>query len=142
MLSSVVKCSFVLFDGNRRPQPKLGHWNEKVYWTPVDAIQQRVAQLSTTNDLRPKEVFLEPITLFSEWNIYTNIRRFWTFFVKKRKVFNLQKSWNQTFLMFKTFYDIQTWLAQFTDQRKTEKVTKNWNWPEPPINDKTKRPQI
>ena len=30
--------------------------------------------------------------------------------------------------MFKIYDDIQTFFVQFTEQKKTKKETKNWNW--------------
>ena len=48
-------------------------------------------QFNTTNLSWVKEVVLKSIVLFFGQNKYTNIRRFWTIFHRKTRVFSLQK---------------------------------------------------
>ena len=90
---------------SRHFRPKLVHSNESVYCTPIDrkkaikkAIQRGVGQLSTTNHSWVMKVFVKSVVLFFGKNKYTNIRRFWTIFCHKTRIFSLQKAQKNTLL--------------------------------------------
>ena len=76
---------------NRHFRPNLIHWNESVYWSIKNAIQQGVGQLSTTNHFWVMKVFVKSIAPFFGQNKYTNIRRRSTIFCHKIRIFCLQK---------------------------------------------------
>ena len=75
----------------RHFRPKLVHWNESVYCTPINRalkMQRGVVQFSTTNHSWVMKGFVKSIPPFFGQNKYKNIRRFSTIFRHKTRIFN------------------------------------------------------
>ena len=76
----------------RHFRPKLIHLNRSVYCTPIDGVLKMwFNDGSGPTDSWVVDVFLESIVVFFGQNKYTNIRRFWTIFRHKTRVFSPKK---------------------------------------------------
>ena len=81
-------------------RPKLVHWNESVYCTPIDRALKMRFNEGWGSFLQPgvMKVFVKSIAPFFGQNKYTNIRRFSTIFRHKIRIFSLEKVQKNTVL--------------------------------------------
>ena len=97
------KIETVNYTSNKHLRPKLVCWNESVYCTPIDgALKMRFNEgldsflRSTISELW--SFLWNQLHRFFGQNKYTNIRRFWTIFCHKIRIFSLQKVQQNTVL--------------------------------------------